>query len=491
MTDQTASLSLPRARPIAGAGGSISDLPWPVGLYLFTVLIPIMAKFGPLIMTSLRLFLLVIVVPLMIQVLSGRCGRIRATDLLFLAYVAWSGVALSVNNPSRMVEYVGSTGLEFYGGYLMGRVYIRTPQAFMALARTLIFLLLLTMPLAIFETLTGRSLLIELLTNLPFGLGTTSYDNRMGARLGLTRVQLTFTHPIHYGLFATIAFSLAFVGLKGQTTTAWRYVSSVLIAICVVISVSSGAVLALILQFILIVWATVFARMGRRWHLLLALVVVAYVIIDLLSDRTPFDVFISYATFNSATAYYRSIILDWGMVNVWANPIFGIGLNDWVRPSFMIHSSVDNFWLLAAMRFGIPGFLFLFVGYLLSVGQVMRRDFSADPMLSQLRLAWVFTFIGLSFSLSTVALWTNIYSLVFFMFASGLWLTEVQPAGATAAASPDRGRPLRRAAATQPSRTAPQALADPLATPQDGPRYTRFPPVAHPSGGSGGPPAGA
>ena len=128
------------------------------------------------------------------------------------------------------------------------------------------------------------------------------------------------------------------------------------------------------------------------------------------------------------------------MDNVWANPVFGIGLNDWARPEFMFSTTVDNFWLLAAMRFGIPGFLLLAGGYLIGLAQVIRRDFSADTRLRQIRLGWVFTFLGMTFTLSTVALWTNIYSFVFFMFAAGMWLITAQPAGAPAAAPGPPGR---------------------------------------------------
>jgi O-antigen ligase len=487
MTDQTASPALPRRRPAdAATAGRISDLPWPVGLYLFVVVIPIAVQAGPLHLTTLRLLLLVMVIPLAIRLLAGSYGRILATDLLFMAYVLWSGVAILMNNPTRAVEFVGSTGIEFFGGYMMGRAYIRTPQAFLALARTLILLLLLTLPLAVFETLTGRALLLEVIRAIP-GVGTHP-DNRMGARLGLLRVQLTFAHPIHYGLFATVAFSLAFVGLKGQIGTAGRYVASALIGVCVVLSVSSGAVLALVLQLVLITWAAVFGAMRRPWHLLVGLFAAAYVVIDLLSNRSPFDVFLSYATFNSHTAYWRSIIFDWGMRNVWANPVFGIGLNDWVRPWYMGSASVDNFWLLTAMRFGIPGFLLLAAGYLIVLVRVIRRDLGTDPVLHQLRLAWVYIFLGMTFTLATVAVWTNIYSFVFFMFGSGVWLMTVPPAGTPAAAPvPVRGRAPRRATLTDP---APQVLAAAPGTPPEtapaGPRYTRFPPVDRvPSRGSG------
>jgi O-antigen ligase len=482
MTDQTASLSLPRRVSAVAMTGRISDLPWPVFLYLFTVVIPISVDVGPVVLTTLRALLLVVVVPLTFQLLAGRYGRLRATDLLFMAFALWSAGAIGVNNPTRAVEFAGSTGLEFFGGYMMGRAFIRTPQDFMALARTLILFLLLTLPLAVFEALTGRALLLEALRSLP-GLSTNA-DNMMEQRMGLFRAQLVFAHPIHYGLVATVAFSLAFVGLKGQTSTAWRYVSSALIGLCVFLSVSSGAFLALILQLILILWAAVFAGMRRRWHLLAGLLTLAWVAIDLLSTRSPIDVFMSYATFNSHTAYWRSIIFEWGMKSVWGSPIFGIGLNDWPRPWYMRSASVDNFWLLTTMRYGIPGLLLLAAGYAIGLAKMMRPDFSTDPMLRQLRLAWVFTFLGMTFTLCTVAIWTNVYSLVFFMFASGLWLTEVQPAGAPAAApaSPGRRMAPRRPAAPDPARSEPAlpGRSDAPAMPVSEPRYTRFPPTARP-----------
>ena len=161
----------------------------------------------------------------------------------------------------------------------------------------------------------------------------------------------------------------------------------------------------------------------------------------------------SYATFSAHNAYYRELIFEWGMVNVWAHPIFGIGLNDWVRPSFMHHSSMDNFWLVMAVRYGIPGFLLLAIGYLIVIFRVMRRDFAGQERMILLRRAWVFTFLGLTFTLCTVHIWTNIYSFVFFMFGAGVWFIFYTPPPADAddpdgtAGDPDRTSSLQRPAA--------------------------------------------
>ena len=400
-------------------------LPLPVVLYLVAVVLPIGFSLGPLALNLLRVLLLILVLPLLGQLLAGKYGRIFPTDILFLGHILWATVALTVNNPTLVVQQIGSVGVEFIGGYLMGRAYIRTPQDFIALCRMLAILVCCTFPLALFETLTGRPLLLEAIRKLP-GITTAAFNVQEG-RMGLERVQLGFAHPIHYGLFCAVAFSLTFIGLQDVLRTSTRLITSAVVGLCGFLALSSGALLALALQIGLISWAWVFRKMQRRWLLLLAAFMVAYVVIDILSNRTPIQVFMSYATFSAHTAYWRGIIFEWGMKSVWAHPLLGIGLNDWVRPWYMYSGSMDNFWLVMAVRYGIPGFLILVVGYLPPLWRIGWRDFSADALMMQLRRAWMFSFMGLTFTLTTVHVWTNIYSFVFFMFGAGMWMITFQP----------------------------------------------------------------
>lgn len=427
-------------------------LPLPAILYLLCVLLPITFQMGPLALTLLRAFLLLLILPILVKLLMGRYGRIFLTDILFALHIVWAALALKVNNPDQMVEQIGSVGAEFLGGYLVGRVYIRTPEAFVALSRWLIFLVFCTTPFAIYEARTGWPILIDLIRRLP-GVSTVAIVT-IEARLGMERVQAVFAHPIHYGLFCSVAFSLAFVALKGVISDTRRYVSSVIVGFSGFLALSSGALLAIILQIGLIAWATIFDRIRWRWWLLVGLFALAYVVIDLLSNRTPIRVFMSYATFSANTAYWRSLIFEYGIQNVWAHPLFGIGLNDWARPDWMSFlRSVDNFWLLMGMRYGVMGFLTVAGGYGWAVALIMRRNFETDPVLAQLRRAWVFTFLGLSFTLCTVHVWTNVYSFVFFMFGAGMWLITAQPAAAAEKADkPEAETGVRR-----------------------GPRYSRFP----------------
>jgi hypothetical protein len=379
----------------------------------------------------------------------------------------WIFIALSVTFPAQVVTQIGSVGIEFIGGYLMGRAYIRTPQEFIRLCKVLVFLVLCSAPFALYETLTGRPIIVEMIRKIP---GVTSVGMvAIEKRLGLERVQLTFAHPIHYGLFCSVVLSLCYVALNGVFSTTRRLLSSIVIILCGFLALSSGAFLAIVLQIFLISWTAIFARQPWRWWLLMGIFALGYVVIDLLSNRDPLSVFMSYATFSAHNAYWRSIIFTWGLKNIFGdveNNIpsaiwFGIGLNNWIRPWYMYSGSMDNFWLVNAVRYGVPGFLFLALGYAAAIFTIMRRNFDADLRLTYIRRAWVFTFLGLSFTLCTVHVWTNAYSFVFFMFGAGMWLIK-QPVGEPPkddTALPDQsvsasGRLTRR------------------------PRYSRFPSVA-------------
>jgi O-antigen ligase len=406
----------------------------PVTLYLLAVLLPFSFKLGPLMMTSVRVFLLALFVPMVLRLVSGRCGKLMAIDALMVLHVAWATVALAVNNPDQVVQQAGSVGLEFIGGYLVGRTCIRSREEFVATIRFLVLVVLCILPFTLYETLTGKSLMLAVLRALP-GMSAPA-DISIGQRLGLDRVQFTFAHPIHFGLFCSVVFSLCFVGLKGVVSDNRRILSSIVIAGSGFLALSSGALLAIILQIGLIAWANMFRHVRQRWWLLVGLFAALYVMIDLGSNRTPIRVFMTYATFSPGTAYWRSFIYEWGTKNIWANPLFGLGLNDWERPRWM-GPSIDNFWLLMGMRYGIPGFLFLAAAYLVALLHIIRRDFTGDAGIGHLRRAWVFTFVGLTFTLFTVHIWSNVYSFVFFMFGAGIWLIDVMPGDGFAAASKD------------------------------------------------------
>ena len=456
-----------------------------VMLYVAAVILPIGFDVGTLAITALRLILLIVMVPLTVRLFSGRYGKVYLVDYLLFAHALWAILSISINNPDRVIENGGANALEFLGGYVVGRACIRSPAAFYSLIRIILVFTVLSLPFALIESQTGTAILVQWIDSIP-GINSVEQID-IQKRLNLHRSQVVFAHPIHYGLFCTTALSLTWIGMQGVMNGTARVLGSLAILIAVFLSLSSGALLAALLQLGLITWNYIFRKNERKWMILVGIFAFLYVVIDLLSNRTPIRVFMSYATFSAHNAFYRAIIFEWGMMNVWNNPFIGLGLRRWIRPGFMKSGSIDNFWLVMAVKFGIPGFLMIAGGYLDALIRVGRRKLTPGSAVSNLRLAWVFTCIGLIFSLATVHIWTSIYSFVFFLLGAGLWMASASDdPGISAQAAADtpadrktmwsrQTEPVMRREGVGVTLTREGEDGVPEAQPDDdGPRYTRF-----------------
>jgi O-antigen ligase len=400
-----------------------------VVFYFLMIALPIQFNLGPVFMTGVRAVLLVTTIPLTIRLFSGQLGRVLPTDVLLFAYVIWVVLTLFINSPAEAISIGGAYALEAYGSYLLARNFIRTQEQFLKMCCGLFAILIFSLPFAVYETQTGIALILKYIDSLPLVSSHVDYsDATFGRRLGLERSQVIFSHPIHYGLFCASLFSLALVGFSGKISNFWRFAISLAIFAGVVSSVSSGAILPAILQFGLMAWAWLFRSISSRWVLLAALVASCYIAVDLISNRTGIEVFLSNAALSPETAYGRIIIFEWGLKSVQSNPFIGIGLNDWPRPLWLA-ASVDNFWLLSAMRYGVPGFLLLATAYLFLVWKVMRQNLGSGGTVWQLRRAWAITQVALILTLCTVDVWETALSYVCFLFGSGVWMLS-EPAKA-------------------------------------------------------------
>jgi hypothetical protein len=88
----------------------------------------------------------------------------------------------------------------------------------------------------------------------------------------------------------------------------------------------------------------------------------------------------------------------------------------------------------------------------------MRR-FDPAKAIWPLRRSWLIVFVGMTFSLSTVHVWSTLYSFVFFLFGSGMWFLTSPPE------QPGQG-PGQGVAVDDP---------DPVPQGRTAARYSRFP----------------
>jgi hypothetical protein len=188
-------------------------------------------------------------------------------------------------------------------------------------------------------------------------------------------------------------------------------------------SVSSGPFAAVAVQYILAAWGRIARSIPGRWRILSFILVIMYIVIDLFSNRTPIKVILSYLTFSPATAYGRLLIWEWGIYhNVVYHPVFGIGFDDWVRLKWM-SPSMDNFWLVNMVQFGLPAFFFLAAGILQLLSKVGKQTFSSTTM-QGIKKGWLFSLIGLIIAGCTVHFWNILYAWFFFLLGSGAWIVS-------------------------------------------------------------------
>ncbi|MEQ9112605.1 MAG: O-antigen ligase family protein, partial [Rhodospirillaceae bacterium] len=243
------------------------------------------------------------------------------------------------------------------------------------------------------------------------------------SRYGLLRPVGPFPHSIHAGVFCSALFAMFWMGLKGGG----RLVGSLASIVGVGVTLSSGPLLALVMQLGLIVYRAIMKTFKgvRYWRLLLIAVVIMGAFIQIGSNRGVVLFVIQNITFDGWTAFYRTLIWDFGMNSVMAHPLFGIGFSEWARPGWM-HSSVDTFWLLTAMRYGLPCLILMVAGIALIYRNVAisAREVT-DPRWKGLCLGWVFAMTAFLFAGFTVHFWANLYVLFFFMLGLGASMGEI------------------------------------------------------------------
>ena len=422
---------LSKAIQIVAAKGA----PMLVALFIASILLPMKIYAGPLLLPPYRLILLVCFVPLAIRLFSGKSGKVLPADKLMLAAGLWAVLAYLKNHGFSVMETAGLYMVEFFGAYLVGRVGVRSANDFRVLVKTLFVISLVLLPFAAAESITRRPVILDL-----FPMSLPPVD--AGVRFGMRRAQTVFAHPIHYGAFVSMLFGLSWYVLDKDKSFVARWPKAIIAGVSTVFSLSTGALLGFMIQGILILYEAVMKANAKRWRIFGWGVVIGYVILDMIATKSPFHVLVHRLTFSSGSSYNRILIFQYGIENVKDNPLFGLGNHDWVRPTYM-SASADNFWLLTAMKFGIPGFLFLALAVIWLIRNVSRSELT-DPLARACRAGYLTALGGMILAGGTVHYWGNIFSFIVMVIGAGAWMAQPQPPSAQPTDAPDTEQSQRR-----------------------------------------------
>jgi hypothetical protein len=415
-------ISIPKGQR---SGRRLFGVPIVVALFLLAMMFPtsVSVNLGSLRLSLFRVVLIVTFLPMLWTLLSGRSIKPNIFDALILGHGAWALLALiNWGGIGQGIESGGIYIVEAVGAYLVGRVYIRSLADFTAFAKLFVgsvaVMVLFTLP----EALTSNNFLYN-----GFAAATGAPPAPfVEKRMGLARAFGTFDHPILYGVFSAAAFSMAYYIVAERRLTNLRGMTTVLaVSLATFLSASGGPYLVLVMQIFVATWERVLAGVQGRWKILLVLFLIVYLWIDLMTTRTPFHVFIQYFSFSAQSSYNRILIFVYGTAEVARHPLLGIGMGDWVRAPWM-SDSMDNFWLLIAVRYGLPAFAMLvalMVGLVVAIAN--RPDF--PDAWRNARHAWAFGLFGMAVVGGTVHLLNALFVLFMFMIGSGVWMYDTRP----------------------------------------------------------------
>ncbi|WP_171133142.1 MULTISPECIES: O-antigen ligase [unclassified Ruegeria] len=392
-----------------------------VVFFLFSLLVPLTIELAGIKLLAYRAVALLLFFPAFIAWCRGQAGPRNFADYAMIGLSAWFIIAMVANHGLGVWQTVGVHTAELLGCYLLGRAFVRTPEQFFKVAKLLVVCFSLLLPFALIEALTAQNVLLQLWSYV----GSAFPDVDHEQRLGFDRVQGPFEHPIHFGVYGGALIGLACY-VYGYGRDVWgRIWRTGLVALTAFFSLSSGPLAAMTAQFGLIAWDVVLRDVKSRWWILAGLVAIWYVAVDILSNRTPIEVMISYFALNAQTGYGRILIFDYGMQNALANPLFGIGFDDWVRPAWLT-DSVDMFWIYYAMIAGLPAGFLVLAAYFGMMISIIKRPLT-DPKMRQYRMGWIVTMVGLFMAGWMVHFWKVPFVLYSFLLGTGGWFLSYQP----------------------------------------------------------------
>ena len=429
-------------------------LHWAVMLLLATWVMPFVIHAGPVRLTPSRMTLLLLFVPCLVWLAQGRAGRVRLPDILLLLFSIWCVISLGVvNGLDTAIQTGGIQVLETLTPYLLARCCIRNADDFRALARVLTWIVVALLPFAIFETVTGRNIYLELSSHILPSIGVTDKDPRWGLR----RVQLFFEHPILMGVCCGSVLALTHLVVGRELSFTRKWMASIATGLTATLSLSSGPLSGLLVQIALMGWNRLFGWLRARWLLLISLIGLALLAVSLFARRPLPNILLSFA-FDPDSAFFRLLIWTYGTRSIGNHPWFGVGMGSWDRPAWM-GPSIDMFWLYNAIIYGLPaGLLMLafFAAATISVGLV--RNLS--PLHYDYRLGYLIGMASFFLTGWMVHFWNGTYVFFLFMVGAGLWLCDVTGASQEPAVRQGRVRARQRLSRSEAARqrTAPDGL---------------------------------
>lgn len=368
-------------------------------------------EIGGFVLPPYRVFLLGGFFYVLTAILGGQL-KFRLPDTCIFLAAAWIAFALSMSmGVERAISGAGSQFVDIAVAYFFARVAIKTP-------RDLRMFLVLFAPglgaiggLIALESISHSYIVQNIasaITGRPVVLPPINGGN---FRLGLLRAPGPFPHPILAGIFLGSFLSIyALSGLRG-----WPRIAGICAAVFGFFSISSAAILAIFVGSVLLAYnwiSELIVNLG--WRIFLMFAAITALTVEFSTNIGLFGFISRYLAMSSWNGFYRRLIWQFGSESVQRNPLFGLGYADWARLEWMT-SSVDNYWLLLAMQYGLLPPFAIILAVIVTLVKVGRQSGSQALLDQRLLRGIAIALAVFALGLVSVAVWLEVQAWFFML----------------------------------------------------------------------------
>lgn len=352
------------------AGGSVSRDELYLKLLLIAIFLPEGLSFfvGDFRLSAARVMILfssIVALARLSQRMSTREYACIPSDILAPAAGAWMMLAATITDGLAGLKGAGIEVVEFVGAYLTFRFLLGSPDSAVRVLRFSCKLMIVVVCVALIDPLYDKLFTYEFVKGIT-GYTKPSYESALASRAeslfrdGVIRAMGPLEHSILFGAvcvwFGVLAFSVFRSGLFG-----WSVAGIALVGI--LFSQARSPLLGYVIGVALAVLYATTPGFTTRWKLVGSFVAVALVAIFSFSG-SPIATLVRLSGVSAESGWYRQAIWDTAVPVVLSSPLFGIGLNgdwNWQSHGGLVSASLDSFWLSAALMYGIPGSLLVFL----------------------------------------------------------------------------------------------------------------------------------
>lgn len=346
------------------------------------------------------------------------------TGKILNLYILFTCISLAVNHGLEVaIKTSGILYLEVCVSYLMGVMYIRDKESLKKIIYLLSSIYILLIIPSLIEFYSGNKLIHNFFEKITGNHQLA--DNLYGEdyiRLGFTRTTSVFSHPILYSISATLIIPIILpifsFEAKKSNFQLLKKISGLIVAIFT--SLTSAGISVIIIQVALRWWYKNRFKIGGLRKIIITLFYSALVIIQFGSNRGVIKFIATNITLNPQTAYYRILQWEFTADDIADNLYFGIGYDDFSHPAWFA-SSIDSYWLLNMLQYGIFSTIFLAYFFI----KLLKKTYiesEVNESNNEILLGYRLLVISIIFVGFTVDFFDRLQPLMYFLLGTSSWL---------------------------------------------------------------------